>query len=91
MTNKIGIKCNVTGKVQGVWFRASTQDQAKALGICGYAKNMPDGSVEVVAFGEKDKVLDLFQWLKRGPELAVVKEVSYEEIPFEENERFAVK
>ena len=44
-------KFQVTGKVQGVWFRESTRQQAERLDLCGYAINCPDGSVEVLAYG----------------------------------------
>jgi acylphosphatase len=88
---KIGIHCFVSGHVQGVWYRASTQDQAKSLGLTGWAKNLSDGRVEVLAFGEKEKLTQLHEWLKIGPELAKVTEVSYEEVPHIDHERFAVK
>ncbi len=91
MQNRIGIHCYVTGKVQGVWFRASTQDKAKELGLTGWACNLPDGRVEVLAFGDKDKLAVLHEWLKIGPELAEVIEVIHEEVPFQQHERFAVK
>lgn len=91
MQQKIGIHCFVSGRVQGVWYRASTQDKAKELGLVGWAKNLPDGRVEVLAFGDKDKLLELHAWLKIGPELAEVAEVTFEEIPHEKHERFAVK
>ena len=63
----------VDGKVQGVWFRGSTREQAIALGITGYAKNLPDGRVEVVMCGGEGDIETLSVWLKKGPPLAVVK------------------
>ena len=54
------------GKVQGVGFRYTTQYEAKKLGLTGYAKNLDDGSVEVVACGEEGQVEKLMQWLKSG-------------------------
>ncbi|MEH6420642.1 acylphosphatase [Pseudomonas sp. CGJS7] len=65
----------VSGKVQGVWFRASTRDRAVALGLRGYANNLRDGRVEVLAVGEAAAVEQLGQWLQRGPELARVEQV----------------
>jgi len=91
MQEKHGMHCFVSGRVQGVWFRASTQDKAKELGITGWAKNLADGRVEVLAFGEKDQLLTLHAWLKVGPELAEVTEVVLEEVPYQEHERFGVK
>lgn len=62
----------VSGRVQGVFFRASTHDQALALGLRGFARNLPDGRVEVLAAGD-DVALDrLAAWLRQGPEMARV-------------------
>ncbi|MDU6410810.1 MAG: acylphosphatase [Yersiniaceae bacterium] len=60
------VSAYVYGLVQGVGFRYSTQHQAKGLGLTGYARNMDDGSVEVVACGTQDKVDQLIAWLKQG-------------------------
>ena len=56
----------VYGRVQGVGFRYTTQQEAQRLGLTGYAKNMDDGSVEVVACGESERVEQLMKWLKAG-------------------------
>jgi acylphosphatase len=88
---KIGIHCFVSGKVQGVWFRASTQDKAKELDLVGWARNLPDGRVEVLAFGERNKLQQLHEWLKKGPELANVTELTMEEVAWQDLDRFAVK
>ncbi|WP_455427643.1 acylphosphatase [Dryocola sp. LX212] len=56
----------VYGMVQGVGFRYSTQREAQNLGLTGYARNMDDGSVEVLACGEAQKVEQLIDWLKAG-------------------------
>lgn len=77
-------RCRVSGRVQGVWFRASTQQQAVQLGVTGSAMNLPDGSVEVVACGEEAAVEALKQWLWQGPELAVVSDVSCESFELQE-------
>jgi acylphosphatase len=65
----------VFGKVQGVFFRHSTRLEANRLGIRGSARNMPDGSVEVVAQGKEAAVAELRAWLQRGPPDARVEEV----------------
>lgn len=65
----------VTGKVQGVFFRASTREQAQALGLRGHAHNLPDGSVEVLAVGEANAIDMLEDWLRQGPPLARVDSV----------------
>ncbi|WLI78591.1 acylphosphatase [Kosakonia sp. H02] len=56
----------VHGIVQGVGFRYTTQHEAQRLGLTGYARNLDDGSVEVVACGEAEKVNKLIEWLKAG-------------------------
>lgn len=63
---KVCSKVWVHGMVQGVGFRYSTQAQAKKLGITGYARNLSDGSVEVLACGEAEQVDALLSWLKEG-------------------------
>ncbi|MBL8297085.1 MAG: acylphosphatase [Rhodanobacteraceae bacterium] len=62
----------VSGRVQGVFFRASTREQALRLRLCGYANNLHDGRVEVFAEGEAAALDQLEQWLRRGPPLARV-------------------
>lgn len=65
----------VSGKVQGVCFRASACDQALHLHLSGYAKNLADGSVEVLACGEAVAIDALDRWLRVGPPLARVASV----------------
>lgn len=90
MEKQICIHCFVSGRVQGVWYRASTQEEAKRLGLKGWAKNLPDGRVEVMACGNGEAVAELYEWLKKGPPLAVVAEVTYEELAWKDYERFSV-
>lgn len=66
----------VSGRVQGVWFRASTRDEALRLGLSGHARNLADGSVEVLAAGEEVAIAALQRWLQHGPRLARVDEVA---------------
>ncbi len=68
----------VTGKVQGVFFRASTRIEADRLGLDGYARNLPDGRVEVLAVGAEGAVQQLAQWLRHGPPQARVETVERE-------------
>jgi acylphosphatase len=73
----------VFGKVQGVYFRHSTRLEAKRLVIRGIARNLPDGSVEVLAQGGASAVEELRVWLQRGPAQArvdTVREVDLDEI-----------
>jgi len=67
--------CIVTGRVQGVAYRAATQHQALALNITGYAKNLPDGNVEVLACGAERDINAFCDWLWEGPRLAQVSDV----------------
>ncbi len=81
---KSSIRCIVTGHVQGVFFRASTQKVAQRLGISGHAINLPDGSVEVVAHGETVNLDKLKQYLGTGPKAAVVYSLMCESIESEQ-------
>ena len=72
---KICRRCLVSGKVQGVFYRASTAERARALGVTGYARNLPDGRVEVLACGEEAPVKELCDWLWQGPPAAKVEAV----------------
>ena len=65
----------VSGHVQGVFFRASTRDTARALGLEGYARNLEDGRVEVVAQGSDEAIEALRAWLHEGPPQARVEQV----------------
>ena len=62
----------VSGRVQGVFFRDNTRRKARELGLTGYAKNLPDGTVEVVAEGNEDKINELIKFIKKGPGIAMV-------------------
>lgn len=69
-------KCIVRGRVQGVFFRASTQQEAQRHGVKGYAKNLADGRVEVLLCGHPDAVGHMKAWLWQGPPAAHVSDVS---------------
>ncbi len=74
------VRCIITGRVQGVFFRTSTEREAQRLGITGYARNLPDGSVEVLACGEVSALEQLQQWLWQGPPAARVSDVRCESL-----------
>ncbi|KTC83084.1 acylphosphatase [Legionella cincinnatiensis] len=82
------MRCYVSGKVQGVWYRASAQAEARKLGISGWARNLDDGRVEVFACGTVDNLQMLYEWLKEGPKFAVVEECTYEELIWQEYSGF---
>ena len=73
--NSISSKFVVSGKVQCVGFRFSTKRKAELFGLHGYAKNLRNGDVEVLAIGTESDILQLYDWLKVGPERAVVDKV----------------
>lgn len=75
----VAVRFLVSGKVQGVFYRASTREQALALGLAGHARNLADGRVEVIACGPAAAVEALERWLWRGPAAARVDEVSRQE------------
>ena len=77
--NERAVRCLVAGRVQGVWYRASTAEQAVRLSLRGWARNLPDGRVEVVVAGEPDRVAELCGWLWEGPSRARVSGVTVEE------------
>jgi acylphosphatase len=80
MTGRVSRRCLVSGRVQGVCFRASTAQRARRLGVTGYARNLPDGRVEVLACGEPAAVSALCDWLWEGPPAARVTEVTVQTV-----------
>ena len=70
----------MSGRVQGVFYRASTRQRAQELGCRGYARNLPDGRVEVLAVGEPAAVHALIEWLRQGPPAAHVADVNCNEL-----------
>jgi acylphosphatase len=85
------IRCCVSGRVQGVFFRATTCQQAKHLGLSGYTRNLMDGRVEVVACGSP-QALDIFKkWLWQGPSQAKVTVVQCESQAYKSLNGFRIK
>jgi acylphosphatase len=68
-------KVIVQGSVQGVFFRAETRDRARSLGLAGWVRNVPDGTVEAVFEGDDERVESMVDWCRRGPGGARVEEV----------------
>ncbi len=68
-------RCFVSGRVQGVFYRASTARKAGELSLDGWARNLPDGRVEVLVRGDEDAVSELCAWLWEGPVAASVSDV----------------
>jgi acylphosphatase len=86
------IRFLVSGKVQGVCFRASTREQARRLGLRGYARNLDDGRVEVLAMGSDEALDALAAWLWQGPPSSRVDAVEREAgVAPVEQDRFEIR
>lgn len=75
-------RIRVTGKVQGVWYRQSTLEEARKLGIRGWVQNLSNGEVEILAEALEEHLNALVSWCKKGPPLAVVENVYVHEEPY---------
>ncbi len=75
------LKIHVQGRVQGVGYRAATQRQAQILGLSGWVRNLPDGSVEAFAQGAPRTLEELVQWCHQGPPSSRVDKVTTESAP----------
>ena len=85
---KVCKRALVKGRVQGVWYRGSTQRKAQKLGISGWAKNLADGRVEVLMCGEESALSELVNWLHEGPPMAQVESVNVSNEPWQAFETF---
>ena len=72
---KITVRLRIIGRVQGVFFRKSTKDKADELGVLGWVRNDRDGTVEIMATGDKEILEKFISWCKKGPPLSKVKNV----------------
>lgn len=79
-----GVKLLISGRVQGVYFRLFAQKKAKQQGINGYAKNLVDGRVEIMAQADNSSIESFIKWSNKGPITARVDEVEVSEWPIEE-------
>jgi acylphosphatase len=77
-TATVSLHIVVFGNVQGVFFRAGTISEARKLGINGWVRNNPDGSVEIMAQGSKASLVRLLDWCSHGPDGALVKKIEHE-------------
>ena len=88
---RVGRHVGVSGRVQGVFFRAWTQQQANALGVAGWVRNCSDGSVEAHLAGEDSAVRELIDLLRDGPPSAIVSNVEINEVEPEPGDRFEIR
>lgn len=72
---KVVAKLKIHGRVQGVFYRQSTREKARELGLSGWVKNMPDGTVEALAAGPENVIDELIAWCRQGPAYARVEKV----------------
>jgi acylphosphatase len=84
MTKQLCMHCYVSGKVQGVWFRASAKGEAEKLTLTGWARNLADGRVEVFACGDENQLELFYAWLQEGPPHAKVSNCSREDLAWVE-------
>jgi acylphosphatase len=75
MADLASLQATVSGRVHGVFFRAFVEGHAEGLNLTGYVRNMPDGTVEVMAEGERERLEKLVRYLETGPPAARVEEV----------------
>jgi acylphosphatase len=87
----VGRQMRITGGVQGVFFRAWAQGQARELGVSGWIRNCADGSVEAHFSGEEDDVTRMVERMRRGPSNARIDDVAVEEVDPEPRGRFEVR
>lgn len=86
------VRMRIRGRVQGVWYRASTRQEARRHGLAGWVKNRPDGTVEVLVQGDPEAVEALRRWCGQGPPMARVQGVEVEPVsPRPELEDFHVR
>jgi len=92
MSQKTRVHIFVSGRVQGVFFRANTRKKAQELGVFGWVRNLPDGRVEAVFEGEKENVEKIVKWSEKGPFWAKINnsEIQYEDCKGE-FENFEIK
>ena len=78
------VRILVTGRVQGVYFRMFTQNKAKQFGIKGYARNLPDGRVEIIAEADQSSIENFIKWCHKGPVTARVDHIEITELEADE-------
>lgn len=85
------VRLHIIGRVQGVFFRASTKEKAEALGVAGWVKNCDDGSVEIVAEGEEKALKKFEEWCHEGPTGAEVEKVEVAPVSPQKFHEFSIE
>jgi len=83
MANMARAQVLISGRVQGVFYRAYTRDQAVARGLTGWVRNLPDGRVFAVFEGDREKIDSMLTWCRQGPPHAAVDEVVTDWQPYQ--------
>jgi acylphosphatase len=83
MANLARVQVLISGRVQGVFYRAKTRDQAVARGLTGWVRNLPDGRVAALFEGDREKIESMLAWCREGPSYAAVDEVLTEWQPYQ--------
>jgi acylphosphatase len=86
----ISVHVRVSGRVQGVFYRAYTEAQAQELGVTGWVRNVPGGGVEAVLEGERQKVGELVSLMKTGPEGSMISGLELSELKYKGYEDFKI-
>ena len=89
--DRVRARAVIRGRVQGVFFRAEARERARSLGLAGWARNVPDGTVEAVFEGERERVESILAWCRRGPRGAEVEDVEVEWEEPRDERGFAVR
>ena len=87
----VGRHLSISGRVQGVFFRQWTVEQAREIGVSGWVRNCPNGTVEARLSGEESAVAELIERMRRGPPAAEVARVRIDEAPPEKSDGFEVR
>ncbi len=87
---KVCQQIHISGKVQGVFFRASAKEEAERLELTGYARNEADESVVIEVEGPKVDVNEFIRWCQSGPKYAEVSKVTIKEVPLQHYTTFSV-
>jgi len=88
---RVGRHLSIQGQVQGVFFRQWTVGQARELGVAGWVRNCPDGTVEAHLSGDEQAVTQLIERMRRGPPAAEVEQMRVNEVPAEDVDGFEVR
>ena len=83
MADKARVHVLIEGRVQGVFFRASTRDEARARGLAGWVRNLADGRVEALFEGDKPVVENMLAWCRKGPPYAYVDQIDIDWQPYQ--------